>query len=70
MGSDGMVYFARGSYIFICTDSLVHVPNRLRKPRMLHLSSHLTAYRCGYFTVSVSMVLLLNEPELPARLRL
>jgi hypothetical protein len=64
------VYFARVSYISICTHSLVGVPNRLRKQRKLHLNSHLTGHRYGYFTVSDSMVLLLNEPELPARLRL
>jgi hypothetical protein len=70
MGSDGMACFARGSNFSICTHSLMGVPNRLRMPRKLHLNSHLTAHRYGYFTVSVNMVLLLNEPELPARLRL
>jgi len=65
-----MVYFALGSYFSICTDSVVPVPNRLRKPRKLHLNSHLTARRHRYLTVSVNMVLLLNEPELPARFRL
>jgi hypothetical protein len=65
-----MMYFARGSYFSICTHSLVQIPDRLRVPRKPHLNSHLTAHRYGYFTVSDSMVLLLNEPELPARLRL
>lgn len=65
-----MVYFARGGYFSIGTHSLVPVPNRLRMPRKLLLNSHLTTHRYRYFTVSINMVLLLNEPELPARLRL
>jgi hypothetical protein len=65
-----MVYFARGSYFSICTHSWVQIPNRLRMQRKVLLNSHLTAQRHSYFTVSVNMVLLLNEAELPARLRL
>jgi hypothetical protein len=65
-----MLYFARGSYYSICTDCLVRVSNKLSIPRMLHLNYHPTSHHHSYFTVSDSMVLLLNEPELPARLRL
>ena len=65
-----MVCFARGGYFSIGTHILVPVPNRLRMPRNLLQNSHLMAHHYGYFTVSINMVLLFNEPELPARLRL
>jgi hypothetical protein len=38
-------------------------------PIFIHLDLRLTLLLSGYFTVSVSMVLWLNEPEVPVKVR-